>query len=431
MEIPAGSILDSRYKIVKTLGRGGFGRAYLALDSRRYDEQCVLKEFAPEIEPQYWNKAKELFDRECSQLYQLQHDQIPAFRELLKTKFKNKLYVFLVQNYVRGLNYHSIVQKYGTLNEGQILSFLREILPVLTYIHDRDLIHRDISPDNIICRFTDQKPVLIDFGLVKDVSSKYTQMAFTPAGKPWFSPHEQLRGDSISPSSDLYALGVTVLWLLTGKDSKDLYTPRNGAWEFRQYVNISDGLSRILTKMLEYKPIDRYKSAAEVSKAIAILPQVNSVPISINELDLEEIVLPKQQRSITSSIIELFHRADRLGALRDRWSVLKSDFANPIKYVGGGFLALFVAIVGINSILKSCDRSTSTPVATTPSNLSPCEKIDDRLKAAKVSYDVVNNLFYGKHPERPRKKLNPKDPIDRQLSIEWCQIAETAISQQK
>jgi serine/threonine protein kinase len=424
MEIPNDSILDNRYKIVKTLGRGGFGRAYLAQDSRRYNEQCVLKEFAPEIEAQYWNKAKELFDRECSQLYQLQHDQIPAFRELLKTKFKNKLYVFLAQNYVRGLNYHSIVQKYGTLNEGQILHFLREILPVLTYIHDRDLIHRDISPDNIICRFTDQKPVLIDFGLVKDVSSKYTQMAFTPAGKPWFSPHEQLRGDSISPSSDLYALGVTVLWLLTGKDSKDLYTPRNGAWEFRQYVNISDDLSKVLTKMLEYKPIDRYKSAAEVSKAIAILPHVNSVPIAINPLDLEAIAVPKQQRSITSSMMELFHRADR-------WSVLKSDFANPIKYVGGGFVGLFVAIASISFILKSCDRSTTTPVATTPSNSSPCEKIDDRLKAAKVSYDVVNNLFYGKHPDRPRKKLNPKDPIDRQLSIEWCQIAETAISQQK
>jgi serine/threonine protein kinase len=424
MEIPNDSILDNRYKIVKTLGRGGFGRAYLAQDNRRYNEQCVLKEFAPEIEPQYWNKAKELFDRECSQLYQLQHDQIPAFRELLKTKFKNKLYVFLVQNYVRGLNYHSIVQKYGTLNEGQILHFLREILPVLTYIHDRDLIHRDISPDNIICRFTDQKPVLIDFGLVKDVSSKYTQMAFTPAGKPWFSPHEQLRGDSISPSSDLYALGVTVLWLLTGKDSKDLYTPRNGAWEFRQCVNISDGLSKILTKMLEYRPIDRYKSAAEVSRAISVLPRVNLVPIAIDPLDLEAIAIPKQQRSITSSMIELFHRADR-------WSVLKSDFANPIKYVGGGLVGLFVTIVGINFILKSCDRPTSTPVATTISNLSPCEKIDDRLKAAKVSYDVVNNLFYGKHPDRPRKKLDPKDPIDRKLSIEWCQIAETAISQQK
>jgi serine/threonine protein kinase len=416
--------LDNRYKIVKTLGRGGFGRAYLAQDNRRYDEQCVLKEFAPEIEAQYWNKAKELFDRECSQLYQLQHDQIPAFRELLKTKFQNKLYVFSVQNYVRGLNYHSIVQKYGTLNEGQILHFLREILPVLTYIHDRDLIHRDISPDNIICRFTDQKPVLIDFGLVKDVSSKYTQMAFTPAGKPWFSPYEQLRGDSISPFSDLYALGVTVLWLLTEKDSKDLYTPRAGVWNFRQYVNISDGLSKILTKMLEYKPIDRYKSAVEVSKAIAILPDVNPIQIAINPLDLDEIVLPKQQRSITTSMLELFHRADR-------WSVLKSDFANPIKYVGGGLTGLFFAIVGINFVLKSCDRSTPTQVVTDVPSSSPCKKIDDRLKAAKVSYDVVNNLFYGKYPNRLRKKLNPKDPIDRQLSLEWCQIAEMSIRQQR
>ncbi len=303
-------------------------------------------------------------------------------------------------------------------------------MPVLSYIHDRNLIHRDISPDNIICRFTDQKPVLIDFGLVKDVSSKYTQMAFTPAGKPWFSPHEQLRGDSISPSSDLYALGVTVLWLLTGKESNVLYTPRNGAWEFRQHVNISDGLSKILTKMLEYKPIDRYKSAAEVSKAIAILPKINPIPIAINQLDLDEIAVAKQQLSITASMVELFHRADRLGALRDRWSVLKSDFANPVKYIGGGFVGLFIAIASISFVLKSCDRSSPTQVVTTTSNSSPCEKIDDRLKKAKVSHDVVNNLFYGKYPNRPRKKLDPKDPIDRPLSIEWCQLAETAISQQ-
>jgi serine/threonine protein kinase len=278
--------------------------------------------------------------------------------------------------------------------------------------------------DNIIYRFTDQKPVLIDFGLVKDVSTKYTQMAFTPAGKPWFSPHEQLRGDAISPSSDLYALGVTVLWLLTGKDSKDLYTSRTGAWEFRQHVNISDGLSKVLTKMLEYRPLDRYKSAAEVSQAISILPHINPVPIAIDPLDLEAIAVPKQQRSITTSILALFHRADR-------WSVLKSDFANPIKYVGGGLVGLFVASLGINFVLRSCDRSNTTSVATNPPSSSPCEKIDDRLKAAKVSYDVVNNLFYGKHPERPKKKLNPKDPIDRQLSIEWCEIAETSIRQKQ
>jgi hypothetical protein len=188
-------------------------------------------------------------------------------------------------------------------------------------------------------------------------------------------------------------LGVTVLWLLTGKDSKDLYTPRAGVCNFRQYVNISDGLSNILTKMLEYKQIDRYKSAAEISKAIAILPHINPVPIAINPLDLDEIVLPQQQRSITSSILALFHRADRLGALRGRWSALKSDLANPIKYVMGGLVGLFLAIVSINSILKSCDRSTPTQVATDSPSSSPCEKIDDRLKKAKVSYDLQSRAI--------------------------------------
>jgi hypothetical protein len=170
----------------------------------------------------------------------------------------------------------------------------------------------------------------------------------------------------------------------------------------------------------------------EVSKVIAILPQVNLVPlakpllrkrrfalatpalcaygtrIAINLLDLEAIAVPKQQRSITSSMLELFYRADRL-------SVLKSDFADPLKYVAGGFVGLFLAIVGINFILKSCDRSTSTSVVTNPSSSSPCEKIDDRLKAAKVSYDVVNNLFYGTS-RSTKKKIELRRP-DRSTII--------------
>jgi serine/threonine protein kinase, bacterial len=89
-EIPNGSIVANKYKIIKTLGSGGFGRAYLAEDKGRFNELCVLKEFAPDIEPQYWNKAKELFDRECRQLYQLQHDRIPTFKEIITAKVQKE-----------------------------------------------------------------------------------------------------------------------------------------------------------------------------------------------------------------------------------------------------------------------------------------------------------------------------------------------------
>jgi serine/threonine protein kinase len=441
-EIPNGAIVAERYQIIRTLGSGGFGRAYLAKDINRYDEQCVLKEFAPSIKHQQWDKAKELFDRECSQLYQLKHDQIPAFRELLKTKFAGELYVFLVQDYTRGLNYHSIVQKYGMLNEGQVICFLLQILPVLTYIHQKDLIHRDISPDNIICRFEDQKPVLIDFGLVRDVSRKYTGMAFTPAGKAGFSPPEQAKGVYNLPLSDLYALAATVLFLLTNQNPSKFHTERSGKWEFRQHVNISDDLSNILMKMLEFKPIDRYQTADEVSQAIAALPQIAPVPIALNPLDLEvdraadcpaTIVIGKKYKpSFTSSILELFHKANV-------WSVMKSDFAQPIKYVGGGLLALFLVVFILSSIFKGIGNFRSRPPQPTPTSLptpptpsetsrensSSCQNINDRLKAAKISLQDVDERFYQKYPDRRNKPLDPKNISDRSLMTEWCQIAET------
>jgi serine/threonine protein kinase len=443
-EILSGSILEKRYKIIKTLGRGGFGRAYLAEDSNRYDELCVLKEFAPSIERKYWNKAKELFDRECSQLYLLKHDQIPAFRELLKAKVNNELYVFLVQNYVRGLNYHTIVQKYGVLNEGQIIYFLQQILPVLSYIHDRDLIHRDISPDNLICRFDDQKPVLIDFGLVKKVSTQYTQMAFTPAGKPWFSPYEQLKGQAVSPSSDLYALAVTALFLLTNRNPADFYMSESGRWEFNRHVTISAGLSKILTRMLEFRPVDRYQTAAEVSKEIAILPYINPVAIPIDPLDLEStqppnnpnttphINQPNQLSSFTSSILKLFDKADI-------WGVMKSDFAKPMKYVGGGILSLFLVIAILNWIVqgiggvisgmtKPQSSSVNTPTATISPTSGSCLNINDRMKAAKISSKDVNKRFYQKYPDRRNRPLDRNNIEDRKLMTEWCQIAEILVT---
>ncbi len=434
-EISIGSVIENRYKIIKTLGRGGFGRAYLAEDLSRYNEQCVLKEFAPDIGRQYWNKAKELFDRECSQLYQLKHDQIPAFRQLLKTKIDDRLYIFLVQDYVRGINYHAIVQRYGRLNEGQIIHFLEQILPVLSYIHNQNLVHRDISPDNLICRLKDQKPVLIDFGLVKEISQQYTQMAFTPAGKPWFSPTEQLQGQSATPSSDLYALAVTVLFLLTNQNLANFYTPRSGKWEFIQHVNISAGLTKILTKMLEFRPIDRYQTSSEIIQAIDRLPDIPRIDIPIDPIDLDYIPPNPNHSFFTSSILELFRKADI-------WRVMKSDFAGPVKYIGGGFLGLFVVIVLLNSIVKGIGGAMSSATnpqanpstnSTNPTQTSAdaCLNINSRLKMASISHQAVNKKYYKKYPDRPKQLIDPNNINDRQFRTQWCEVAETLVGRDR
>jgi serine/threonine protein kinase len=99
------TVLQNRYRIVRVLGQGGFGRTYLAQDQNRFNEYCVLKEFMPARgEPHQIQKAKELFKREAAVLYQLRHPQIPRFHAL----FEQEQRLFLVQDYVEGKNYRTL-----------------------------------------------------------------------------------------------------------------------------------------------------------------------------------------------------------------------------------------------------------------------------------------------------------------------------------
>ena len=108
--VQPGLSLGGRYLIVRQLGQGGFGRTYLAEDTNRFREPCVLKEFSPQVQTEYvLQKSEELFEREASVLYKLQHPQIPRFRELLRISIDDKEYLFLIQDYVEGENYSSLL----------------------------------------------------------------------------------------------------------------------------------------------------------------------------------------------------------------------------------------------------------------------------------------------------------------------------------
>ena len=151
----SGDILNSRYRILHQLGHGGFGRTYLAEDINRFNEPCVLKEFAPQLQGSFaLEKAEELFEREAGVLYRLQHPQIPRFRELFRYKHQGKGRLLLVQDYVEGQTYHTLVnnrsQQEMQFSETEISQLLDQLLPVLEYIHSMGVIHRDISPDNLI-----------------------------------------------------------------------------------------------------------------------------------------------------------------------------------------------------------------------------------------------------------------------------------------
>ncbi|HIK41852.1 serine/threonine-protein kinase, partial [Thermoleptolyngbya sp. M55_K2018_002] len=277
-------LLGDRYKIVRELGHGGFGRTYLAEDQNRFRESCVLKEFAPQVQSSYaLQKAEELFQREAGVLYQLQHPQIPRFRELCRTQFNGKPSLFLVQDYVDGPTYRQLLDQRRlqgkTFSEAEVTQLMRDLLPVLHYIHSLGVVHRDIAPDNLILRTADQLPVLIDFGGVKQVAasvaSQYTPSAPTPTrvGKVGYAPDEQMDHGQVYAHSDLYALAVTVLVLLTGKEPGELGDLSAGTWW--QGIKLSPTLSRTLMKMLADSPRDRFQTAAEVLQALQPLPGAN------------------------------------------------------------------------------------------------------------------------------------------------------------
>ncbi len=150
---------------------------------------------------------------------------------------------------------------------------------MLGYIHSQGVVHQDISPDNIILRETDLLPVLIDFGVVKQLANRLqgeqTGLAAVHVGKPGYAPVEQLNSGYAYPNSDLYSLAVTAVVLLTGHSATELFIDQQINWAWRNWVNVSDGLAAVLGKMLSYQPSDRYQSAVEVFQALQSL----SIPL--------------------------------------------------------------------------------------------------------------------------------------------------------
>jgi serine/threonine protein kinase, bacterial len=287
-------VVGDRYRIVREIGHGGFGQTYLAEDINRFNEHCVLKELAPAAENQdSLEKAKELFAREAEVLYKLQHPQIPKFREWFTEPTRQSM--FLVQDYAEGPTYQEILRDRARQNqtfaESEVVTLLLQLLPVLSYIHGRGVIHRDLSPDNLICRNSDRLPVLIDFGGVKEVTAGASKIRGNPSadtaqdsvtliGKPGYSPEEQMRRGQVSAASDLYALGVTALVLLIGKDPADFYDAFHLAFDWRDHVSVSQGLGAILDKMVAHRVTNRYTSVQQVLQDLeALVSQKPSPPL--------------------------------------------------------------------------------------------------------------------------------------------------------
>ncbi len=442
--IQAGQTLSDRYVIVRLLGQGGFGRTHLAEDINRFRELCVLKEFSPQVQTPYvLQKAEELFQREATILYKLQHPQIPRFRELFRSNLGGKEYLFLVQDYVEGQPYNALLntrlQQGLRFSEAEVRQFLLQLLPVLDYIHSLGVIHRDISPDNLILRTADQLPILIDFGGVKQVvaavASEYSQYGAgaTPAptllGKVGYAPSEQMQTGLVSPHSDLYALGATVLVLLTGRQPQELIDTQTLTWKWRRSVTVSPNLEQVLQRMLSPIPGDRFQSARQVLNALNS-PSVNYPPTQGTvAVSPSPPLSPSPPPPLSPDIPQP----------ENSWTSGKSLLVGLAlaSVVGVGWL-------GTNLILSrggdsSQDTTQPTPSVTpkdnqptdplaqySPEERARKEKLSDRRQELGIDFnfyvELVNQVFWEKNPSLKGRKLSD-DANDDSLRVEWDKTA--------
>ncbi|WP_242045482.1 MULTISPECIES: serine/threonine-protein kinase [unclassified Calothrix] len=305
----------NRFRVIRLLGEGGFGKTYEARDTDKMDEPCVIKQFFPQVQgTAALEKATELFKQEAKRLYELgEHPQIPR----LIAYFEQDKRLYLVQEFIDGHNLLEELQQQGTFSEEKIIQILNDLLPVLQFIHERGVIHRDIKPENIMRRQQDGKLLLIDFGVSKQTIGSIIGQVGTTVGTPGYAPLEQMRGQ-VFPASDLYSLGVTCIRLLTGCLPKadgydDLYDALKGKWIWRdnlsENINITYHLGQVLDNLLKDYIKDRYQNATEVVQAIKT-DAIRSA-VGVNYTILQKLLKAKKWQEADQETLAIMLKVSR------------------------------------------------------------------------------------------------------------------------
>ncbi|HTL90355.1 MAG TPA: serine/threonine-protein kinase, partial [Leptolyngbya sp.] len=431
---------------------------------------------------------EELFTREAKVLHQLQHSQIPQFRELFQVKTQNRELFFLVQDYVEGKTYEELLNdrhaRNLTFSESEAVQLLEQLLPVLEYIHRSGIVHRDISPDNIILRSSDRKPVLIDFGVVKAAATQAVHSNQTLVGKPGYAPIEQLHKGTAEPSSDLYALAVTIVVLLTGREAQSLFNPRDLTCQWKQYTAASPAFAQVIDRMLSNRPSDRYFSAREVLNALsvnalstvssrvpipAILPQLTQTPNASQSNSHQGNTHPgtvalagrKHSRStlvttgsyprpwfevafdLPLAIINGTYKVSKV-VFRSMFGIVRFTVFGVFKLVVR-LLLWILAIVSfiwlvpqvfpyVAKSVPSFDMPNFDKMLPTPTKA--VQAIDYEAQCQKLGIDYsdfiaqVNDEFYRKYPDRRGKPLG-QGQADQKLRSEWHRIAQDLLAKSK
>jgi serine/threonine protein kinase len=318
-----GDLLCSRYRIEKALAAGGFGETYLAIDLHLPSKpQVVVKHLKPQNnDPATLQIAQRMFEAEAKVLEELgkNSDRIPTLYTYFEDKIEKRINgmierhseFYLVQEFIEGQTLTAELKSSGgKLSEAQVIKILQEILAGLQEVHQKDKIHRDLKPDNIIRRVQDGKLVLIDFGAVKEVrratsiGANVLMSATIGIGTNGYTPGEQWRGNP-RPASDVYAVGAIGIQALTGQDPRDLFDDDIGGFRWQHLCQVSPELALILEKMMVEQLSERYKNGMEAAEAIkqflnSLQPQ--TTPISPQPPITNSLVFPISNASVQPKV---------------------------------------------------------------------------------------------------------------------------------
>jgi len=360
------TLLNNRYQIIQILGTGGFSETFLAEDTYLPSRhRCVIKQLKPYTnDPQMYQLLQQRFGREAAILEKLglRSDQIP---KLYAYFFENGQF-YLVQEWIQGQTLARIVEANGPLSETAVRDILVSLVSVLDYVHNEGIIHRDVKPSNIILRHWDGKPVLIDFGAGKETVAAlvHAQGKLNPSmvlGTPGFMSPEQASGRP-SYTSDLYSLGLTAIYALTGKLPQELEVdPQNGQILWQQYApKVSSSLAAVLDRAIQSHPRDRYSDARKMLldalSATSTLPPDPSTQATV-------IFSPTQIRASSQTTPV---RSPQTAAAINRPSSL-GNAQKPLilgSLLVGGLLSTVVLIGLTRNQLPSSSVTSSSPVST-------------------------------------------------------------------
>jgi serine/threonine protein kinase, bacterial len=254
------------YQVLRTLGKGGMGTTYLAWDKNKTVKNAplllVLKEMNADMAR--IAKARELFDREARVLKSLDHPGIPKYYDFFVENNRK----YLLMELIHGHNLEQFVNQRGPTDPERTIKWMIQVCSILEYLHNLQppLIHRDVKPANLILRNLDSRLMLLDFGAVKELGTALE----TRIGVEGYSAPEQYRGKPC-PQSDIYGVGTTIIFLLTGKAPMQYYRYQSNKFEFdiSNIPNLPPNLSLVLENACKPEPRDRYQTAKELSKALS------------------------------------------------------------------------------------------------------------------------------------------------------------------